>query len=102
MKILLLVLLLVPQLAAARVYMCVDPATGKTSFTDKACEKASAREEVRVDSTNLDSGSRSARRNSSKTWNSQRDTRKTGGDYNTQRRDIYKNNATASIDNRGT
>jgi len=96
MKILLLVLLLVPQLAAARVYMCVDPQTGKTSFTDKACDKATSREEVRVSSTNLGSGSRSARSGSSKTWNSQRDTRKTGNDYNTQRRDMYKNNPTAS------
>ncbi len=100
MKILLLVLLLVPQLAAARVYMCVDPETGKTSFTDKACEKAASREEVRVSSTNLDSGSRSrsSRGGSAKTWNSQRDTRKTGIDYNAQRRDLYKNNPTASAD----
>jgi hypothetical protein len=98
MKILLLILLLVPQLAAARVYMCVDPETGKTSFTDKACEKAASREEVRVGSTNLDSGSRSARRGSSKTWNSQRETRKTGNDYNAERRELYKNNPTASAD----
>ncbi|MBE9471857.1 MAG: DUF4124 domain-containing protein [Chloroflexi bacterium] len=98
MKILLLVLLLVPQLAAARVYMCVDPETGKTSFTDKACVKAASREEVRVSSTNLDSGSRSARGGSAKTWNSQRDTRKSGNDYNTQRRAMYKNNPTASAE----
>ena len=98
MKILLLILLLVPQLAAARVYMCVDPETGKTSFTDKACEKAASREEVRVSSTNLDSGSRSARGGAAKTWNSQRDTRKTGNDYNAQRRGLYENNPTASAD----
>jgi hypothetical protein len=98
MKILLLVLLLVPQLAAAKVFMCVDPATGKTSFTDRACEKAAAREEVRVDPTNLDSGGRTARGGSAKTWNSQRDTRKTGNDYNAQRRDVYQNNPTASAD----
>ena len=98
MKILLLILLLAPQLAAAKVYMCVDPATGETSFTDKACEKAASREEVRVGSTNLDSGSRSARGGAAKTWNSQRDTRKTGSDYNAQRRDLYKNNPTASAD----
>lgn len=101
MKVLLLLLLLVPQLAAARVYMCVDPETGKTSFTDKACEKSASAEEVRVSSTNLDSGSRSARADASKTWNSQRDTRKTGIDYNTQRRDTYMNNATASNENGG-
>jgi hypothetical protein len=98
MKILLLVLLLAPQLAAARVYMCVDPETGKRSFTDKACEKAASREEVRVSSTNLDSGSHSARGGASKTWNSQRDTRKTGNDYNAQRRDLYENDPTASAD----
>jgi hypothetical protein len=98
MKTLLLVLLLVPQLAAARVYMCVDPATGKTSFTDKACEKAASREELRVAPTNLDSGSRTSRRSSSKTWNSQRDTRKTGNDYTAIRRDLDKNNPTASAD----
>jgi hypothetical protein len=98
MKVLLLVLMLVPQLAAARVYMCVDPETGETSFTDKACEKAASREEVRVTSTNLDSGSRSARGSTAKTWNSQRDSRKTGTDYNAQRRDVYKNNPTASAE----
>ena len=98
MKILLMVLLLAPQLAAAKVFMCVDPATGKTSFTDRACEKAAAREEVRVDPTNLDSGSRTARGGSAKTWNSQRDSRKTGSDYNAKRRDPYQNNPTASSD----
>jgi len=96
MKILLLVLLLVPQLAAARVYMCMEPATGKASFTDKACEKAASRRELRVDPTNLDSGSGTARGSSSKTWVSQRDTRKTGVDYSAQRRGKNENNATAS------
>jgi hypothetical protein len=98
MKILLLVLLLVPQLAAAKVYMCVDPATGKTSFTDKACAKAASREEVRVEATNLDLGSRSGRGGAAKTWTSDRETRKTGIDYNAQRRGIYENNATVSTD----
>ena len=52
-------LLVLPQLASARVYMCVDQVTGETSFTDKACTTAGdAREEVRVDRTNLDSGKR--------------------------------------------
>jgi hypothetical protein len=97
-KILLLVLLLIPQLASAKVYMCVDPATGKTSFTDKACAKAASREEVRVEATNLDSGSRAGRGGAAKTWTSDRETRKTGIDYNAQRRGIYDNNATASTD----
>ena len=95
MKMLLCVLLLLPQLAAARVYMCVDEATGKTSFTDKACEKTALREEVRVDSTNLDSGSHSGKRSASRTWVSDRDTRKSGEDYSAQRRDVYNSNATA-------
>ena len=38
MRILVLVLLLVPQLVLARVYMCLDPATGKTSFSDTGCK----------------------------------------------------------------
>ena len=95
---LLLVLLLVPQLAAARVYMCTDPATGKTSFTDRACEKAATREEVRVGPANLDSGARAGRDSTSKTWSSERDTRKTGVDYNAQRRGLYEGRATASAD----
>ena len=40
--------LLVPQVAAARMYMCVDEATGATSFTDRACESESAREEIKI------------------------------------------------------
>jgi hypothetical protein len=76
--------------------MCVDPDTGKTSFTDKACETASIREEVRVDPANLDSGSRYGARAKQKTWRSQSDTRKTGADYNAERRGIYEGKATAS------
>jgi hypothetical protein len=89
-------LLLVPQLASARVYMCVDHATGTTSFTDKACETVSSREEVKVDPANLDSGSRYRAPAKKKTWRSQQDKRKTGMDYNAERRSIYENEATAS------
>jgi hypothetical protein len=98
LKILLMALLLIPQLASAKVYICVDPATGKTSFTDKACAKAASREEVRVKATNLDSGSRSGGAGAAKTWTSDRDNRKTGIDYNAQRRGMYENKATASND----
>lgn len=98
MKGVLLLLLLLPQMAAAGVYMCVDPETGKTSFTDKACAEATAREEVRVGATNLDSGSGSRRGSGSKTWNSQRDKRKSGIDYNDQRRSQYENRASASAE----
>lgn len=88
-------LLLVPQLAAARVYMCVDHATGQTSFTDQACDTASVREEVRVPSPNLNSGQRTGSPATHKTWRSQADTRKTGSDYNAERRSLYENKATA-------
>ena len=93
---LMVLLLLVPQLAAARVYMCMDPATGRTSFTDQACDTASVREEVRVPNPNLDSGQGHAAPSTRKTWRSQADTRKTGTDYNAERRRPYGSNATAS------
>ncbi|MEZ5502911.1 MAG: DUF4124 domain-containing protein [Halioglobus sp.] len=93
---LLALLLLLPQLAAARVYMCVDHETGRTSFTDKACATASAREEVRVDAANLDSGKNYAKPHKPKTWRSQADTRKTGIDYTAERRSLYQNKATAA------
>lgn len=83
-------LLALPQLSQARVYMCVDEATGATSFTDKACETAGSREEVRVDPANLESGDRYAKVQGRKTWNSQRDNRKSGLDYNAERRAIYQ------------
>jgi Domain of unknown function (DUF4124) len=89
-------LLLVPQLAAARVYMCVDHATGQTSFTDQACDTASVREEVRVPTANLDSGQHYAAPAKRKTWRSQADIRKTGTDYNAERRQLYESNATAA------
>jgi len=85
-----------PQVATAKVYMCTDPATGKTSFTDKACETPSAREEVRVKAANLESGSRYKKGPAKKTWKSQRDERKTGLDYNAERRALYGADATAS------
>ena len=89
-------LLLVPQLAAARVYMCVDDATGQTIFTDQACDTASRREEVRVPTSNLDSGQNYAEPSAQKTWRSEADTRKTGTDYNAEQRRLYESNATAA------
>jgi len=89
-------LLLLPQLATARVYMCVDHATGQTSFTDQACDAASVREEVRVPPSNLNSGQHSAAPAERKTWRSQADIRKTGTDYNAQRRSLYESKATAA------
>jgi hypothetical protein len=75
--------------------MCVDHDTGETSFTDKACETASAREEVRVQPSNLDSGSRYGAQAKPKTWRSEADTRKTGLDYNADRRSAYEAKTTA-------
>lgn len=89
-------LLLVPQFATAKVYMCVDQATGQTTFTDKACDTASSREEVRVSSANLNSGKNYAVPAKPKTWRSQADTRKSGADYNAERRNLYESKATAS------
>lgn len=91
MKALLIALLLVPQFAAAGVYMCVDPATGKTSFTDKACASNSAREEVRVEVANPGNNSRGSGGGSQKAWVSQRDTTRSGLEYNNKRRSQYGN-----------
>jgi hypothetical protein len=95
-----LALLLLPlsQAATARVYMCVDPQTGATSFTDKACNTTAAREEVKVNSANYSSG-RNTRNGPGgpKVWNSHRDERKTGRDYNDERRRLYREKASASV-----
>ena len=90
------VVLLLPQVAMARVYMCVHPATGVASFTDKACPTGDLREEVKVDATNLDSGGKYVKAGPEKTWRSEEDTRKSGLDYNAERRGIYESGATAS------
>ena len=78
-------LMCVSQLSSARVYMCVDQA-GEAYFTDKGCATTDTREEVRVNPANLDSGKRYAKAGKHKSWNSERDERKTGLDYNEQRR----------------
>jgi hypothetical protein len=91
-----ILLLLMPQWAAARVYMCVDHVTGATSFTDKACEAASAREEVRVEPANLDSGEHHAAPSKRKTWRSEAETRKTGADYSADRRSVFESQTAVS------
>lgn len=92
-------LFVLPQLASGAVYMCVDQATGKTSFTDKACAVTDAREEVKIDATNFDSGRKSKTSAREKTWRSEEDTRKSGREYNASRRNLYDNSATAAADN---
>jgi hypothetical protein len=94
--VLFLTVLVLSQVASARVYMCVDHSTGKTSFTDMACDAQGSREEVKVDAANLDSGQRYGKAPSrQKTWNSERDTRKSGLDYQVPSADLYKDGATA-------
>jgi hypothetical protein len=97
MKILLLLALMgISQLAAARVFICVDPDTGKKTFTDTGCQTTATQEQLRVNPTNLSSGSRSAKKSATKVWNSERDTRKSAVDYNEQQRPDGYNEATAS------
>ena len=96
MRVLLLVLLLLPQLAAAGVFMCVDPATGATSFSDRGCATSAAQEEVKVEATNVFSGNRTTEAPKRKTWVSDRDTRKTGRDYSAENSGLLGNKATAS------
>lgn len=90
MRVLLLLLLMVPQLASAKVYMCVDEITGKKTFTDKGCQTTASREEVKVPATNANSGSREAGSTSTRqsAWLSHRDTRKTGRDYSAEKRRV--------------
>ncbi|MDH4041557.1 MAG: DUF4124 domain-containing protein [Gammaproteobacteria bacterium] len=97
MRILLLLVLLLPQLAAARVFICVDPVTGKKSFSDKGCVATQSQEEMKVGATNVTSGSRTAQAAPAGTWTSDRDTRKTGRDYNAEDA-LLRNEATASTD----
>lgn len=100
MRVVLLLLLLIPQLALARIYMCTDPATGKTLFTDQACDSGDTPEEIRVETTNVTAGRLAPGKNEReppppKTWKSDRDQRKTGRDYASRREELYQNSATA-------
>ena len=101
-KIIVLSLLLLAQTASAKVYMCVDHATGKKSFTDKACETAaSSSEEVRVDPSNLESGRKYGTQKNSRVeraWKSQLDVRKTGRDFSSEPSESYNTSATAQVD----
>lgn len=100
MRNLILCLLLMPSLASAKVFMCVDEATGKTVFTDQACNGATVREEVKVPATNTVSGTREegAKNAREKVWASDRDTRKSGREYRSENRDLNENQPTASVD----
>jgi len=88
-------LLLLPQLGSAAVFMCTDPGTGKTSFTDRGCSAVATRQEIRVPAVNVNSGSRTGTPQAEGTWVSDRDTRMTGRDYNAAQRSLLQH-ATAS------
>jgi hypothetical protein len=95
MRVLVLMLVLLPQMATAAVYMCKDPVSGKTTFSDKGCATSATREEIRIQDTNLDSGRRTTGAADRKAWVSDRDTRKTGRDHFAAKRDLLGNRATA-------
>jgi hypothetical protein len=57
--------------AGAGVIMCTDPATGKKTFTDKACPTPGSGKAVKVEPTNFGQGTRRANNNG--TWKSDRD-----------------------------
>ena len=86
MRLLLILALMMPQLATAGVYMCVDPQTGKKTFTDRACEDNASREQLRVQAANSASGANTTRSGGTKTWNSDRDKTRSGRDYREEER----------------
>lgn len=73
---LLAALIVTPQFAAAEVFMCTDPVSGKKTFTDKACPTTGERKKVRVEPTNFGQGSKSNYNQG--TWTSDRDTSQAG------------------------
>ena len=76
---LLLLFFLAPQLSLAGVYMCVDPQTGKKTFTDRACEQRTAGEEVRVEPVNFGGAAYRAPASEHKqAWRSQQAVAKSG------------------------
>ena len=79
MRLLLILAIFIPQLASAGVYMCVDPVTGKKSFTDRACPKSEAGTRVKVEPRNFGaSGHTQAGDGLQKAWHNQRDTAVSG------------------------
>ncbi len=75
--------LFAPQFAAAGVYMCEDPVTGKKTFTDRACASTKGPgKKVRVTPNNFGAG-RSYKENG--TWSSDKDTSVAGRNNFVQR-----------------
>ena len=72
MRVLFLVLLFLPQFALAEIYVCVDPVTGKKSFTDIACGVHGTGDEIKVKQGNFGaSGSGQKGSGGQKAWRSQ-------------------------------
>ncbi len=59
--------------------MCVDPVTGKKTFTDKACPEQGTGEKVKIQTTNFGEGV--ADKQTRGTWNSHRDTSRSGREH---------------------
>lgn len=78
-------LLLLPQLSTAGVFMCVDPDTGKKTFTDRACPTQGTGEKVKVQTTNFGHGM--ANESNGGTWNSHRDTSRSGREHAQEERE---------------
>lgn len=73
---LLVATLITPQFATAGVFMCVDPATGKKTFTDKACPTRQAGQKVKISGENKRVEIRRGHQGSAhrdRVWNSDRD-----------------------------
>ena len=71
-KLLFFCALLSPALASAGVFVCVDPATGKKTFTDKACETKTKGEKLDVQPQNFGGSGHRSGSSGQKSWNSQR------------------------------
>jgi len=97
-KTLIFIALLVPSVASAGVFVCVDPATGKKTFTDKACETKGTGEKLNVKPHNFgDAGHRGAAPSGQEAWNSQRTAKGTGTkEYSGHRRQVEKARSTGS------
>lgn len=89
--------LLAPQLSSAEVFMCVDPESGKKTFTDKACPSAGERKKVKVQPTNFGQGNKTNYNQG--TWSSDRDKSLAGRDNlnaNARRMDSARNAGSAN------
>ncbi len=90
----LLLLMLATQNAAAKIYRCVDPATGQATFTDVACaDNRSSSDRVRTSQGNFGDhgGLREPQGKYQKTWVSQdpdrQNTQATAAPQSGERRD---------------